>query len=234
MPGLLVGQHGKERCSRANLTDFLNGRTSPVTRLVLNLLPNHGLVIQPRLQSRSGWEVRVFPHRVVSGEKLKQAVHEMQTREGADIHPLGVAEQPTSATTYWYRPAGLRRSSTDGSTLTLTSGDDCHRMRLRIADEAVCAADPAGSVFDLIDFDMRGLISGRRILARRAEPGTSRMRSGRILSGRMRVLSREGEGLTFEAAGELAGTFVLRPVRLKGEECFSFHKIVGSLTGSGR
>jgi hypothetical protein len=232
--GVLVGQRGKERCCLEHLDDFLHDRTSPVTRLVLNLLPNQGLVTLPRMHSRSGFEVRIFPHRIVGRERLEQAVREVQTRDGVEIRPLDFSDAASCCSGYWYRSANMSHRYTSKSDISLVLDSGGNRLRFRTAGSTAGGDVKATHIFDLTDFDVRAMAAGRRFLATRVGLDMAPVSDGRMLTGRLCKVSRSGDGLLLEANGELAGRFLLRPVRLQGKDRYLFHRLAGLSAGGSR
>ena len=219
--GILVGQRGKERCTVEQLNDHLDGRISPVTRLVLNLHPSQGLVTTIRMPVGSKLEVRLLQYRIATRERLSQAVTEVATRDGVEIHPIG---QPT-ARGYWYRPQSDSRRRTLASEITLQLGDGPARLALQADRLTMNCGDPVSLTFDLLDFDLTQLSSGRRFLARKTRPGRVSLREGRTLTGRLNRIAQKGDGCRFEGSGDLSGSFILRPIKLKGEAQFLFSRL---------
>ncbi len=224
--GILVGQRGKERCSVEQLEDYLEGRTSPVTRLVLHLLPSQGMVTLPRVTSRSRNEIRLMPYRIATRERLEHAVMEVMTKDGVEIHPVGAqATALVAGKGYWYRPPSQNRRRLFSSELTLRLGDGLAHLTLRSSGSTLGRGDIAPLILDLADFDLSKLTSGKRFLARRSGPLPGSVWRGRTLTGHLNRITQEGDAWRFNLSGDLTGSFVLRPIKLKGEDHFLFGRL---------
>jgi len=224
--GMLVGYRGKERCSRPELEDHLARRTSAVTRLFFNVFPLQGIMSLPRVRSKSPLDIRIVPYRITDCEYLERAAQEIMTRDGVEIWPAepGVFLHGHPGSGYSYRPPEQVRSHRRRCSLILSP--DARTARLYIGsvtghNENGGSCQPG---FDIIGFSPEALTAGRRFVARKAADSVARP-SGRGIEGDLIHLETCQQGLSLECGGALTGRFMLRPIRLNGDDCYLFYRL---------
>ncbi|MCX6834220.1 MAG: hypothetical protein NTW07_03650 [candidate division Zixibacteria bacterium] len=226
--GMLVGYRGKERCSLAQLQDHLSGRPDEVSRLVFNVFPHQGVVALPPANTKSRLDVRAIPYRLVEHDEIDRAAHEIMTRDGVEIWPeeeVATLAFSTGTIAYLYRPAVSSERivqaceiSVDGDHALLTVGS---RSGIRSGAEPRLA-------FDIVAFDQAALAAGRRFVARRQLSPRAGRNHAMLMSGKLARLEQSADAWSFESIGTLNGRFVLRPIRLRGEDCHLFYQLGNS------
>ncbi len=197
---VLVGCRGKERCSRKQVTQYVNGESSNVTRLVLHLHPHpdHADITQPRERSR--FDIRTIPYRRASLPDIPRKASEITTRLGVNIR--SDVDVPGRTDTYYCHPDlidgcpqdGVGLSTIDGSTdafLSVTT--DALTRRLRV------------TAFDQSRWEENRLFIAREI----AESQSANVSASNLCK-------------PHECS--------IRPARLKGESVFVLRKLPGEVT----
>jgi hypothetical protein len=229
--GVLVGYRGKERCSREQLREHLCGRESEVSRLVFNVFPHQGIVTLPSTKTKSRLNIQIIPHRLTEHDNIDRAAREITTRDGVEIwpeHQVATLAVGAEATGYLYRPCNLPAGIDQFCEI---SGKGDHVL-LNLGSRPGISRGVARSLsFELADFDQAALQSGRRFVARRQQSIRGGVNEVTLLSGRLKRFERTEDAYLFEGSGTLNGCFVLRPIRLRGEDCHLFSRIN---TGAGK
>ena len=212
--GCIVGFRGKERCSSRDVVNFIQTASSPVSRLELHLLNCKQGTRLEFVEQPGRFRVRQLRHRIVSSDKLPDAVRRMQTRDRVRIWLNSTP--PPEHSGYQYK-AGMSDSLAEGQYGLLTH---CERT------DAMFIVRSNGSLnrFRICQFSMARLYKGMRFLVDEVslEPVTKGSEShvGRIISSE----SKDG-GMKFSLKGKLNGKFIIRPVKLDGEKRYLFYSI---------
>ena len=124
----LVGMRGKERCSLAQLMQYLDGQSGPVSRLILYTLPNHGIVRDHLGRLNSRIELKQIPTRRSPAANLDRLAREIMTRDGVEIWSLDSDGNPYDG--YYYQPGRASLASSNG--YRLLAGNDRKGNRLEL------------------------------------------------------------------------------------------------------
>ena len=223
--GMLVGYRGKERCSSIQLQNHLNGRAGEVSRLVFNVFPHQGVVALPPANTKSPLDVRVIPYRLVEHNEVDRAAREIMTRDGVEIWPEEqVTDLAFSADTtgYLYCPYDLPGRRVQVCEISV-AGD---RTLLTIGSRSGTGMGVERRLmFDVVAFDQAALAAGRRFVARRQLAPRAGRSHVMLISGKLERLEKSADAWLFESTGTLDGCFVLRPIRLCGEDCYFFYQL---------
>ena len=236
--GMLVGYRGKERCSVTQLRNHLNRQTGEVSRLVLNVFPHQGVVALPPANTKSRLDVRTIPYRLVEHNEIDRAAREIMTRDGAEILPEEQATTlafTTETTGYLYCPHDLPGKSSQDCEISV-NGD--HALLTIGSKSGIGTGVEQRLGFDVVAFDQAALAAGRRFVARQQLSSCARRSNVMLMSGKLAHLAKSADAWSFESSGTLNGRFVLRPIRLHGEDCYLFSRVNktacrGSLSGVG-
>ncbi|MFZ5979214.1 MAG: hypothetical protein ACOYVF_01145, partial [Candidatus Zixiibacteriota bacterium] len=131
-PARLVGYRGKERCRVKYLEKFLNDRSGPVTRVELKMFPHEQLSLNNDADSKSTFNLRIIPHRLVLAGAINNEASQIMTQAGVEIWPL-VDSRPVRKG-YLYRPVKNELSVSNVYTFTLGVNETDSRLTLRGAD----------------------------------------------------------------------------------------------------
>jgi hypothetical protein len=232
--GVLVGYRGKERCSRGQLHDHMCGRESEVSRLVFNVFPQQGILALPLLKTKSRLNVQIIPHRLTEYEDIDRAAREIMTRDGVEIWPEHQVTRLTysgESAGYLYCPNHLPGRSAQKCEI-MQAGD---RAFLTIGSGSGIRTHTRPSlVFELFTFGPAALNEGCRFVARRETNAPPAVNRDTLMSDQLQRFEKTAEAYSFECAGAMKGSFVLRPIRLRGEDCYLFYQIKANAGGQAR
>ncbi len=126
---VLVGYRGKERCSRKQVAQYLDGEATSVTRLVLHVHPHldRNDIAQPHERSR--FDIRTIPYRLTTRSGLSRNAAEITTRLGVEIH-----SDTNNTESYYCHPDHLADLPQDG--VALSAIDDSADCLLSITTNA--------------------------------------------------------------------------------------------------
>jgi hypothetical protein len=221
--GRLVAYRGRERCSRVLLRKYLSGQASQVSRLVLYLYPLQGLVKGSKRPTGERFTLAEIPYRVGSMADFEPLAGEIATRDGVEvwsIGPSGCFFDGDLAVGYRYPTAKATSDENFGYTLFDGQAEGVAWLELSMPS---APTRPAPKLcLQLKSYDMRALLSGRKLLACRVSslpPGNNcHAKSDSLIR-----LEAHGAGFRFETRGHLTGRWVLRPILLNGSNHFLFY-----------
>jgi hypothetical protein len=223
--GMLVGYRGRERCSPLQLEEYLKHQSGPVSRLRFNLFPGQGIVSLTGSRKKSLFDVRLIPHRLGKVEQVARLAREIGTRDGVELWDLptgGGPFDPTHSSRLHYLPPPQSEVSPERYELHQSEGNASGELRLF---HSSLGSDPV--VFRIPGFDLERFGRGARFVAHEADrPAlSSGGKVGPALSGRLSSMTVADSGYIGDSEGDLAGTLVLRPIRLEGRDSFLFYNL---------
>ena len=207
---LLVGLQGRRRCSRREVEQYLAGKASRVTRLVVTAYPDTRHGNPPTKRRLPAKPLRTLPHRIARWSELPQMAAQIATRDGVEIWALG--SDPLTDTGYLY--------STDSTQTEIHAPDYCLIQVSLTRGETYLTIKAEGKTtqFALRDFGSTRHTFNRYCLADQTDPIDRDLCTGEdsraALRGHVVAWSREGRSLRLEVDSPECTVITLRPVIL--------------------
>jgi len=217
--GYLVGLRGKERCRTEHLERFLDGGSSPVTRVEARLLPPAGTTLTQPCDGNARYAVRWARCQRTSRDDIEAVSVKLATRDGVRIWTGG--EEPVVSAGYRFLPDETAAPAEGGYRLVMAASTGAARILLSWHGEQTS--------FDIRQFNLRRFDRGGRFVADRVQAGTRNTASGQgtAINGRIAALAAADDTLTVECAGRVSGTVRIRPVRIDGRRLYLIYRVGG-------
>ena len=221
--GRLVAYRGRERCSREQLVNYLDGVQSQVTRTVLYLYPTQGIIKPSMPPSGARFALRELPYRVGRGSELANLIDGVATRDGVEIWTVGASGcflDGPSAVGYRFRHGSVEKTKAENASLSLDEKTGV--ALLRVPDTISVDNDTSLSSLSFRDFDLAALREGMRLVSE-VTAAQSSARTGTRVIGEVTSFERHGHGYRLSLDRSVAGHLLLRPIRLHGSRRFLLH-----------
>ncbi len=209
----LVGYRGRERSTSAQLERYLSGAHAAVNRATLFLYPlseqETGLLLKP-IESL---DCRFIRSRFVTRPQIQQAVDDLATREGVEIHLI---DQTQSNGRFLYQPREhnaqqipilrLARMSHSDDWLLDINTDQPRQFIIR--------------QFDIARFRHSARFVADQILPPMRIPVDPKMQ----LSWRSAKLTQRDNALSLEVGERQGGVLRIQPIRIEGKPRYLFYR----------
>lgn len=213
--GRLVGYRGKERCQVEDVEAFLEGKTGPVSRLVVFLLPGGGVDGTMTGDNHRPYDVRVIPHRAVDQEGLNRRAREIATKLGVEVWAIDTSAGEKQG--YCYEPKDTAREKKPESALCWENGSDRAVLRLQVNKSEIR--------FAIERFNAVLLLKGRRFVAGlETETEADDADTSSILEVPVERVTVHQSGLTIRLGGDLRGEYAIRPIIARGTSKYLFYR----------
>ncbi len=216
--GHLVGYRGKERCPVEQLEKHLAGLSSPVTRLEIKLFPPAGLALPKKLGNGAPNKIRPIRHCITRAHNINHTARSIMTRRGVRLWPIDM--HPWQSAGYQYCPSHSGSIKDRHYSLVHSNGAAAAVMTFNEGEHR--------HGFEIKQFHLVRLLRGGRFIADRLEEervhGLTLDKS--TARGQIIDLAAREDGYVLETVGPLTGRFILRPVRLDGQQRYLFYRLV--------
>ncbi len=207
---LLVGLQGRRRCSRREVEQYLAGKSSRVTRLVVTTYPDTRFGNPLTKRRLSVNHVRTIPHRIAQWSELPQVAAQIATRDGVELWALD--SDPLTDTGYLY--------STHSTLAEIQTPDYCMVQTSPTLGMTYLTikVDGKNLQFTLKDFGSGQPSSNKFFLADQTEPTDFNLSEAENFSTSLRsnllAWSQTGESLRLKINSPEFTNITLRPVIL--------------------
>ncbi len=210
----LVGYRGRERSTTQQLERYLSGAHAAVNRATLFLYPlseeENGLLQKP-IESLG---CRFIRSRFVTRQQVQQAVDDLTTREGVEIH---VIDQTQENIRFLYQPRG--RDGQQIPTLRLARMSHSDDWLLDINTD-----QPRQFVirqFDIARFRQSARFVADQILPPMRIPVDPRMQ----LTWRSATQTQRDNALALDVGERQGGVLRIQPIRIEGKSRYLFYRV---------
>ena len=223
--GIIIGFRGKERCSLSNLQKYLDGKSSPVTRLELKLFPDENIKLINN-HSESRFLISSIRHCYADVVGVTAAARSIMTREGVRLWP---ENEDNPKTIYKYKP-GINNHA------NVPSGGNESFYSLHFSEKTGHAWFSIGynssiERFIIRQFNLSRLLKGGRFIADRlSRVDAVNISTCHIIQcGQVVGYKNSGEGITMNLSGNLRGDFIIQPIKIEKQNRWLFYR--GNIKG---
>ena len=220
--GYLVGMRGRKRCSADQAQRFVEGKSSPVTRLEIRLFPQDDIQLPVDFPNKQRYAVRMLRSNTTDVAGIAPVARALSTRAGVRIWPEG--KYPPEFSGYRYNPPIISDNHEEPHcesgyyTLKMSAETGRGQLSLTVKDSV--------TRFDIRQFNLARLAKGARFITDRSSESTTDIYNDELMAVSGPVL----ESITTEKAysckldGSLKGVFFLQPIKLNDKERFLFYQ----------
>jgi hypothetical protein len=212
---LLVGYRGKERLLVVQLEQYLKEQPSPVTRVEIKLFPSESYEPDAVKLSSGPHRICQIRYHVCKQNELVETVNRLATRQGVRIWASrnSLIDSPG----YRYNPS-QELLKVDTRYSIVIEGCSSHAVLIMKQGERL-------NCFRIRQFNIPRLLKGSRFIADRVENITEIENNSIITQGEITDLANQDDALLFTLEGNMAGSFVLRPIRMDGTRRFLLYRL---------
>lgn len=214
--GQLVGYRGKERCTVAELEQYLDSQSGPVSRVELKVLFPQGVEQPSKANSNKVERVGALRYQIVEVDRIGLVAQRLMTRQGVRLWSLN--ESPMRSSGYRYCPEPVSSSTAGEYSLERNGVDGLLSLQL----------DTRTELYRIRQFNLNRLLRGGRFVTDRlkvSEHYRTDPKSAGVVKGTVTELTDDGQGMILQTIGGLSGQFHVRPIRLGGKKRFLFYRV---------